>query len=273
MIVLALSSAFPSANSLVLGDEPSHKLPLKGFVTPLQWGKPDLTVNVVTFGPSSPKEGERVTISAIIKNIGLMPAYNVKVGFYDGDPQSGGIPIGFVAISTIKASGYAIATTSWTAKAGARKIYVVADPDNTISESNEDNNVVYKTIVVESVTPNQPPVADPNGPYTEKEDVEVTFDGSGSYDPDGDPLTYYWDFGDGNTGTGKSPKHVYAAGGTYTVTLIVNDGKADSAPAATTAIIEEANDPPVAIAGPDQTVADTDGDGIEPVTLNGNSVL
>ena len=102
---------------------------------------------------------------------------------------------------------------------------------------------------------NQPPVADANGPYDGTEDEPVTFDGSGSYDPDEDALTYHWDFGDGSTGTGESPTHTYAAGGIYTVTLIVNDGKADSIPNTTTAVITEVNDPPVADAGLDQTAS------------------
>ena len=100
--------------------------------------------------------------------------------------------------------------------------------------------------------PNNPPVADAGGPYTGTEDTDVTFDGSGSSDPDGDTLTYSWDFGDGSNGSGVNPTHVYTAGGTYTVSLVVNDGKVNSIPSTTTATIAEVNDPPVADAGPDQ---------------------
>ena len=39
--------------------------------------------------------------------------------------------------------------------------------------------------------------------------------------PDGTPLTYAWDFGDGSTSTEEAPSHVYYATGTYTVTLDV----------------------------------------------------
>ena len=54
--------------------------------------------------------------------------------------------------------------------------------------------------------------------------MAVAFDGGASTDPDNDPLTYAWTFGDGATGTGKTPTHAYATLGTFTVTLVVNDG-------------------------------------------------
>ena len=91
------------------------------------------------------------------------------------------------------------------------------------------------------------PIADPNGPYTGFEGQPVTFDGSGSFDPDGGVITQYdWDFGDGNTGTGVNPTHTYLAAGPYTVTLtVVDDEGAISAPATTSATIAPAaNLPP-----------------------------
>jgi hypothetical protein len=52
---------------------------------------------------------------------------------------------------------------------------------------------------------------------------EWSFDGTGSTDPDGDTLTYAWDFGDGHTGSGATVTHTYATGGPKTVVLTVKD--------------------------------------------------
>ena len=56
--------------------------------------------------------------------------------------------------------------------------------------------------------------------------LTVSVDGSDSSDPDGDALTYSWDFGDGSAaGSGKTADHAFAAAGTYQVTLTVSDGE------------------------------------------------
>ena len=81
---------------------------------------------------------------------------------------------------------------------------------------------------------NQAPVANPGGPYSGTRLAAIAFNGSASGDPDDDALSYAWSFGDGGTGSGVAPTHLYATVGTFTVTLTVNDGTADSAPVSTT---------------------------------------
>ena len=54
---------------------------------------------------------------------------------------------------------------------------------------------------------------------------EISFDGDDSYDPEGDVLDYSWSFGDGDTSTLRSPKHIWDAPGSYTVNLTVEDGR------------------------------------------------
>jgi PKD repeat protein len=83
------------------------------------------------------------------------------------------------------------------------------------------------------------PVSDPKGPYTGTEGVPIVYDGNGSYDPDGSIVAYEWDFGDGNTATGKTPTHTYAQNGTYTVALRVTDNDGATNTSTTTATIAD----------------------------------
>ena len=51
----------------------------------------------------------------------------------------------------------------------------------------------------------------------------VTFSADGSYDYNGEIVSYTWSFGDGDSGEGETTTHSYIEGGTYTVTLTVTD--------------------------------------------------
>ena len=49
-------------------------------------------------------------------------------------------------------------------------------------------------------------------------------------DPDGDPVTVAWNFGDGTSGTGTSVTHAFTSGGTFTVVATASDNKGASTP-------------------------------------------
>ncbi len=67
----------------------------------------------------------------------------------------------------------------------------------------------------------------------------VLFDGTKSSDPDGDPLTYSWDFGDGATEPGAKVFHTFVKPGKYVVRLKVNDSKGTVCSAATDEVMLE----------------------------------
>jgi PKD repeat protein len=74
--------------------------------------------------------------------------------------------------------------------------------------------------------------------------LAVSFNGSTSTDPDSDPLSYSWNFGDGTTGTGATPAHTYTAPGVYNVTLTVNDGRGGMDSIDSPIRVDVGNDPP-----------------------------
>ena len=84
---------------------------------------------------------------------------------------------------------------------------------------------------------NRAPVANAGGPYSGFVGSPVTFNGSGSSDPDGDAVAYAWDFGDGGTASGSNPMHVYGLAGSYNVSLHVSDPAALADDDVTTATI------------------------------------
>lgn len=60
------------------------------------------------------------------------------------------------------------------------------------------------------------------------EPLPVLFDASDSSDPDGGPVHYQWDFGDGHSAEGAIAPHVYQRGGTFLVKLTVTDDEGDA---------------------------------------------
>lgn len=137
-----------------------------------------------------------------------------------------------------------------------------------IAPSNPQQDTVQITILANNV-----PLADAGQPQTVAGGAAVTLDGSGSTDPDGDPLTYNWVQTGGtavtvtnaNTAspTFTAPPKTNSAQ-TLTFELTVNDPSGASSTAEVT-ITVAANQLPLADAGPDQSV-----NGTSTVTLDGS---
>ncbi len=75
--------------------------------------------------------------------------------------------------------------------------------------------------------PNRLPTAafgDPNCTF-----LSCDFNGGASSDPDGQVVSYSWNFGDGQTGSGETPSHNFPDGGPYNVQLTVTDNEGGTA--------------------------------------------
>ncbi|QXP52979.1 PKD domain-containing protein [Cellulophaga sp. HaHa_2_1] len=102
---------------------------------------------------------------------------------------------------------------------------------------------------------NQVPVAVASGPTTTTIGAIENFYADSSSDPDGDNLTYLWDFGDTTSSNLINPTHSYTTVGIYTVTLTVTDNgtpNLDDTIMITTNVAATTNQLPTVFAGDDQ---------------------
>ncbi|WP_291272204.1 PKD domain-containing protein [Geothrix sp.] len=162
----------------------------------------------------------------------------------DGDAVSILWDFGDGSSSTLLSPGshtYAMAGT-YTVRLTATDAYGLADP-----------NPPTRTITVQPAAVNLPPsatITSPSGSVSIVAGQSVTFAGTAS-DPNGDPVTVLWEFGDGGTSTLLAPgAHAYATAGTYTARLTATDshGLPDPNPPTRTITVTAApvNQPPTA---------------------------
>ncbi|MBW2699530.1 MAG: right-handed parallel beta-helix repeat-containing protein [Deltaproteobacteria bacterium] len=100
---------------------------------------------------------------------------------------------------------------------------------------------------------NKWPIAEAGPDRVVQEGENVTFDGSGSYDPDGTVVNYAWDFGDGQFDSGAVVQHAFSGGTDRNVTLTVTD---DDGAIDVDVVFVEVNLAPVADTGPSDAFAD-----------------
>ena len=100
----------------------------------------------------------------------------------------------------------------------------------------------------------------------------VTFDGTGSFDPDGTIVAYNWTL-NGNPFGNSANFSVTRPLGTFVVTLSVTDNLGATSSDTVTVVVEAppdpTNTPPTAVAGPDLNLSDPDGDGVASAVVDG----
>jgi len=171
----------------------------------------NLQPNANANGPYSGYSGENINFDGSKSDD---PDGNIDTyiwNFGDGHTSSGESPIHSYALS----GNYSVVLTVY---------------------DNEGANATDTTIV--TIITN-PPHANTGGPYDGYVNQSIILDGSNSYDPDGNIIDYYWDFGDGKNGTGVTPSHIFAVIGDYTITLTVTDDRGATDTDITTATISE----------------------------------
>lgn len=115
---------------------------------------PDLIIKDITWSPAGPTEGSTVTFTVTIKNQGSGRAESSRVSCYIDDMfQSAGF------IDAIEPGAESTKTFEWKAQAGSHAVRGVADVNNVVAESDENNNektVTYATgasdLIIQDIT-------------------------------------------------------------------------------------------------------------------------
>jgi PKD repeat protein len=129
---------------------------------------------------------------------------------------------------------------------GAYPVRLIVDDGNGLANSRSEAFI--------KVCINSPPSVKILAPENVCAGETVLLDAGRSTDPDDDPLKYEWDFGDGTSGEGVNPVHVYRTGGTYRIRLSVTDNSGLPCNSSLVETIIHVIDAPVAEAGPNLTV-------------------
>jgi PKD domain-containing protein/cadherin-like protein/Big-like domain-containing protein len=178
-----------------------------------------LTVNLVCRGPVLNQPANMTVIE------GATADQVITGASPDGDPLTFSKVSGplFVAVTTTSSTSGNIHVAPGFTDAGTSTVTVQASDFTGCCGGSDSKSF---TIFVLPAG-NRCPTAAPGGPYSGLAGGPVNFDGTASSDPDGDPLTYAWDFdaSDGITvdAVGSVAGHTYSVAGTFTVTLTVMD--------------------------------------------------
>ena len=186
--------AFRATDGAGAKSQPAYTTVVVANVAPSVQPGSDIAANI----------GQSITLDARFTDPGADANWQYHVSWGDGTPASSGF---------MSSTNVPIAPSHTYAADGTYEVTIsVTDKDG-----DTGNGTLHVTIA------NRAPIADAGGPYTGIEGSSLAFDGSHSSDPDGDAVSYAWDFGDGASATGAIASHKYADNGTYTATLTVTD--------------------------------------------------
>ena len=171
-------------------------------------------VDDVLISPEQPVEGDTVTFTVTVGNDGNVDVEDLVVRLLDA---SGGLLTFHTLTASVQPDTTTTVTLEWESVEGAHTLTVEAGDDSrTVALLVEENFAPLADISVVGLDKGD------SAEFAEGE--RIHFIGMGS-DPEGEAVTYAWNFGDGGTSDEVEPEHKYDEAGKYTVTVTVTDAR------------------------------------------------
>jgi len=177
----------------------------------------EAVVSDVMYSPEDPVEGDVVQFTVTVGNDGTIDAENVLVRLLD---VSGGLLTFAELTAPVTPGETTTVTLEWQPEEGTHVLTVeVAADTEVVTLFVEENYAPLATISVVGLE---------EGDKAEfSVDERIHFVGLAS-DPEGETVTYEWNFGDGGTSDEVEPEHRYEKEGTYEVKVTVTDPRGAS---------------------------------------------
>jgi PKD repeat protein len=196
--------------------------------------------------------------SPIPRNGSIGISVNTDISWLGGDPDPGDTVSYDVYFGTSSSPPIKVHNQTTTSYDPGTMSYSTTYYWRIIAWDSQDNSTIsslfhFKTAAQSGggEEPPQPPqnikpIADASAgkPYRGLVNTQIRFDGSRSYDPDGNITSWLWDFGDNTDANGVTIYHSFLEAQTYTVSLTVTDDKGATDTDTTTCVIGESNRPP-----------------------------
>jgi len=176
---------------------------------------PDLTIGPedIAFDPIVANGAIRANVTITYHNHGPVPS-----GEFNITLSKDGTNLTTFYVPTLPAFSDGKATYKWNVNYENSTLDVALDSGNTVAELRENNNKASRMLSM-----NLKPVANAGPDVRTDPKKAIILDGSQSKDPDGDIVSYLWDFEDGTTAKGAVVAHAFNKSGPFNVVLTVTD--------------------------------------------------
>jgi len=179
----------------------------------------DLAITDVTASPTTITAGSTVYITVQVVNEGDFDEKVNVTARYDSTL------IGtWASYGTLSPGAMTTASLYWYTWGVKKGEYTVSvEVESVPDETDTDDNLFIDGEVSVTGPLLSPYASFTSSPASPSVGEEITFDASNSYDPDGQIVSYSWNYGDDTSGSGKVTKHAYSSSGSYYVILKVTD--------------------------------------------------